>query len=52
MLYHVDLFSGIAGWSLGLEAIGRCTGKFKEPKFQTVAFCESAEFPRNFVNVS
>jgi len=32
----LDLFSGIGGFSLGLERAG----------FQTVAFCEIAEFPR------
>lgn len=33
----LDLFSGIGGFSLGLERTGG---------FETVAFCENAEFPR------
>ncbi|WP_337442277.1 DNA cytosine methyltransferase [Agrobacterium pusense] len=33
----LDLFSGIGGFSLGLEATGH---------FETVAFCEISEFPR------
>ena len=33
----VDLFSGIGGFSLGLESTGH---------FETVAFCEIEEFPR------
>ena len=37
MLRVLDLFSGIGGFSLGLERTGG---------FKTVAFCEYAEFPR------
>jgi DNA (cytosine-5)-methyltransferase 1 len=33
----LDLFSGIGGFSLGLERSGLC---------QTVAFCEIEEYPR------
>jgi DNA (cytosine-5)-methyltransferase 1 len=36
-LYVLDLFSGIGGFSLGLERTGG---------FETVAFCEIEEFPR------
>jgi DNA (cytosine-5)-methyltransferase 1 len=37
MLRHLDLFSGIGGFSLGMEATGG---------FKTVAFCEIEKFPR------
>ena len=37
MLKVLDLFSGIGGFSLGLERTGG---------FETVAFCEIEEFPR------
>jgi len=37
VLRHLDLFSGIGGFSLGLEATGG---------FKTVAFCDIEEFPR------
>ena len=36
-LKHVDLFSGIGGFSLGLEATGG---------FETMAFCDIEEYPR------
>jgi DNA-cytosine methyltransferase len=36
-LRHLDLFSGIGGFSLGMEATGG---------FETVAFCEIEEYPR------
>ena len=38
MLKVLDLFSGIGGFSLGLERTGG---------FETVAFCEIEDFPRN-----
>ena len=37
VLRHLDLFSGIGGFSLALEATGG---------FETVAFCDIEEFPR------
>ena len=37
MLKHLDLFSGIGGFSLGLEATGG---------FETMAFCDIEEYPR------
>ena len=37
MLRHLDLFSGLGGFSLGLEATGG---------FETVAFCDIEKFPR------
>jgi len=37
MLKHLDLFSGIGGFSLGLESTGG---------FETIAFCEIEKFPR------
>ena len=37
MLKHLDLFSGIGGFSLGLEATGG---------FETKAFCDIEEYPR------
>ena len=36
-LNHLDLFSGIGGFSLGLEATGG---------FETKAFCDIEEYPR------
>ena len=36
-LQHLDLFSGIGGFSLGLEATGG---------FETKAFCDIEEYPR------
>ena len=36
-LKHLDLFSGIGGFSLGLEATGG---------FETMAFCDIEEYPR------
>ena len=41
MLKVLDLFSGIGGFSLGLERTGG---------FETVAFCEIEEFPRKILN--
>ena len=40
MLKHLDLFSGIGGFSLGLESTGG---------FETVAFCEIEKFPRKIL---
>ena len=40
MLKHLDLFSGIGGFSLGLELTGG---------FETVAFCEIEKFPRKIL---
>ena len=37
MLRHLDLFSGLGGFSLGLEATGG---------FETVAFCDIEKFSR------
>ena len=37
VLKHLDLFSGIGGFSLGLEATGG---------FETVAFCDIDQYPR------
>ena len=39
-LRHLDLFSGIGGFSLGLEATGG---------FETVAFCDIEEYPRKIL---
>lgn len=41
MLKVLDLFSGIGGFSIGLEATGQ---------FKTVAFCEIEKFPRLVLN--
>jgi DNA (cytosine-5)-methyltransferase 1 len=38
----LDLFSGIGGFSLGLERVKWPDGS---PAFQTEAFCEKEEFP-------
>ena len=38
---HLDLFSGIGGFSLGLEATGG---------FETTAFCEIEEYPKKVLN--
>jgi DNA (cytosine-5)-methyltransferase 1 len=40
MFKHLDLFSGIGGFSLGLESTGG---------FETVAFCEIEKFPRKIL---
>ena len=40
MFRHLDLFSGIGGFSLGMEATGG---------FETVAFCEIEKFPRKIL---
>ena len=40
MLRHLDLFSGIGGFSLGLESTSG---------FETVAFCEIEKFPRKIL---
>jgi DNA (cytosine-5)-methyltransferase 1 len=42
-LQVLDLFSGIGGFSLGLE---RSKGDGKYKGFETAAFCEIEEFPR------
>ena len=39
-MYHLDLFSGIGGFALGLESTGH---------FKTRAFCEIEEFPRHIL---
>jgi len=39
----LDLFSGVGGFSLGLE---RCSSRSGTGGFKTVAFCEIEEFPR------
>ena len=43
MFETLDLFSGIGGFSLGLE---RCSSRSGTGGFKTVAFCEIEEFPR------
>ena len=43
MFQTLDLFSGVGGFSLGLE---RCSSRSGTGGFKTVAFCEIEEFPR------